>query len=250
MHPNLRLLAARIAIPTSTLFPRVQSVSCPPPSTPPCACNPEGLDIDRDTPLMGTMPRYGKHIVVATGQTDWPSKIEMDPKNELAGKIKAVMKKRGDPFNPTLVTNSSFPGGGIYEFPSGRFYPSDQLSSLLSTGELSPDAHTLKHPTVLICSHNTRDTRCGSYYPVLKREFETVLKREGLEDVRVEGTSHLSGHKFAGNVVVYLPQGWGVWYGRVGTEQVEGIVRETIMKGRVLKELTRGVVGRELDEEV
>jgi hypothetical protein len=117
-------------------------------------------------------------------------------------------------------------------------------------GELSPDAHTLKHATVLICSHNSRDTRCGAYYPVLKQEFETVLKREGIEGVKVEGTSHLSGHKFAGNVVVYLPQGWGVWYGRVGVGEVEGIVRETIVGGRVLKELTRGVVGREMEEHV
>lgn len=115
----------------------------------------------------------------------------------------------------------------------------------------------------MICSHHSRDTRCGLTAPVLRRQFEKVLQaknipiltdadREGRAGaVRIGYTSHLSGHKFAGNVVVYLPaggageSGWGVWYGRVSAEHVEGIVDETLLGGRVIRELVRGVVGAE-----
>ncbi|KAH8105945.1 Sucrase/ferredoxin-like-domain-containing protein [Cristinia sonorae] len=54
--------------------------------------------------------------------------------------------------------------------------------------------------------------------------------------------SHFGGHKFAGNVVIYTPQGAGIWYGRVTPHVVEAVVRETITKGRVLPPLLRGGV--------
>ena len=67
---------------------------------------------------------------------------------------------------------------------------------------------------------------------------------------KVHQISHIGGHKFAGNVIVYVPPilgneghplaGQGVWYGRVEPKHVEGIVRETIEGGRVIKELFRG----------
>jgi leucyl-tRNA synthetase len=48
-------------------------------------------------------------------------------------------------------------------------------------------------------------------------------------------------------VVIYLPLSWGnelagagVWYGRVGPEHVEGVVGETVVKGRVVRVLLRG----------
>ena len=149
-------------------------------------------------------------------------------------------------------------------FPDNLYFPSlatdDATLSgwvdkyLLQPSPIPNPATPLPHPkklntaTVLICSHSSRDQRCGAYYPPLREEFENVFRRKGLGgEVKIAATSHLSGHKFAGNVVVYLPEGWGVWYGRVGVGQVEGIVGETIVKGRVVGELARGVVGRELE---
>lgn len=60
--------------------------------------------------------------------------------------------------------------------------------------------------------------------------------------------SHIGGHKFAGNVIIYLPptlsdnglKGSGIWYGRVDPDKVEGIVQETIVQGRVIADLFRG----------
>jgi len=131
---------------------------------------------------------------------------------------------------------------------------------------------------VLICGHGGRDLRCGVFGPLLRDEFEKRLPEQGVEvlkgPVEVEGDaghalegeasgreyaarvgliSHIGGHKFAGNVIVYLPPGLktgdgqahplaghGIWYGRVEPKHVEGIVGETILKGKVIEELFRG----------
>lgn len=52
--------------------------------------------------------------------------------------------------------------------------------------------------------------------------------------------SHMGGHKFAGNCIVYLPQGACVWYGRVTPHTVEAVVKDTILGGKVLPALLRG----------
>ncbi|KAK7421362.1 hypothetical protein QQX98_002256 [Neonectria punicea] len=135
---------------------------------------------------------------------------------------------------------------------------------------------------VLICGHAGRDARCGVVAPVLQAEFEEKLRDEGfdvlrgavqvgVQDVpRIQGgggeektparvgmISHVGGHKFAGNVIIYLPPalrmgdkehslaGHGIWYGRVEPKHVEGIVKETILKGVVVADMFRGGIDPE-----
>lgn len=133
---------------------------------------------------------------------------------------------------------------------------------------------------VLICGHGGRDKRCGTLGPVLRSEFESKFPNFGVEvlsgpvhtDIpslhelggegsgrtytsRVGLISHIGGHKFAGNMILYLPPslkthdgsshplaGHGVWYGRVEPRHVEGIISETILGGRVIQELFRGAI--------
>lgn len=134
---------------------------------------------------------------------------------------------------------------------------------------------------VLICGHGGRDMRCGVMGSVLRHEFSERLPELGVEvlsgpveaevsptagaiggDVsdgmytsRVGLISHIGGHKFAGNVIIYLPPhlkrgdgsahplaGHGVWYGRVEPRHVQGLVKETILQGNVVAELFRGAI--------
>ncbi|EUC48990.1 hypothetical protein COCMIDRAFT_85869 [Bipolaris oryzae ATCC 44560] len=113
-----------------------------------------------------------------------------------------------------------------------------------------PEAHDITTPTILICGHGGRDQRCGILGPLLQSAFRTEFHRRGL-DAHVGLISHIGGHKYAGNVIMYVPPsikgnnelgGAGVWYGRVGPEHVEGLVEETFVKGRVVTELLRGGV--------
>jgi len=134
---------------------------------------------------------------------------------------------------------------------------------------------------VLICGHGGRDMRCGVMGPALRDEFEKMLPTKGLHVLKgpvdipgpnaphllesteyVENTrgtarvgliSHIGGHKFAGNVILYMPPGMkdgdgkvhalagcGIWYGRVEPKHVEGIVQETLLNGKVIEDLFRG----------
>lgn len=116
--------------------------------------------------------------------------------------------------------------------------------------------------------------RCGIMQPVLQAEFKRVLRRKGFtttgdenskstvdgpSHANIAAISHIGGHKYAGNVIIYIPPGLkssssgetavnplagkGIWYGRVEPKHVEGIVEETIFKGNVVEEHFRGGIG-------
>lgn len=149
----------------------------------------------------------------------------------------------------------------------------EQQSFLKRQPELQrqfPGARKVDEILVLICGHGGRDERCGKLGPILRDEFEEKLQRQNVPllheappaeaevvNTEVEGyvptarvglISHIGGHKFAGNVIIYIPPsfggnalaGKGIWYGRVGPEHVEGIVAKTILEGKVIKEMFRG----------
>ncbi|KAI0169624.1 Sucrase/ferredoxin-like-domain-containing protein [Hypoxylon sp. FL1284] len=142
---------------------------------------------------------------------------------------------------------------------------------------------------VLVCGHGGRDARCGVYGPLLQAEFERQLPRAGIDvlqgpaldesasapqisstemsgpgeasrrtTARVAQISHIGGHKYAGNVIVYLPPGLadgggnphplaghGVWYGRIDPKNVEGVIKETIVNGNVIADHFRGAINRD-----
>lgn len=104
----------------------------------------------------------------------------------------------------------------------------------------------LEKDLVVICGHTQRDIRCGALAPLLLKEFHAVLHHEGLHDtVDVGLISHIGGHAYAGNVI-FFPKDCSdlqpVWYGRVFPERVQGIVRETVMGRRIIRDLYRGQV--------
>lgn len=147
-----------------------------------------------------------------------------------------------------------------------------KLPSGLSTRSCPRDV------VILICSQKTRDARCGQSAPLLKREFERHLRALGLyrdtEDERPGGVgihfiSHVGGHKFSANVMIYrrpdfgrrianhngnghVPESAGItaeeeskaqdlgasqciWIARVRPEDCQGIVKFTVMQGKVVK---------------
>ena len=125
-------------------------------------------------------------------------------------------------------------------------------------------------PTLLICGHDSRDSRCGILGPILAAEFKKRLSNHSgdsspssptlgkphLSFTSVALISHIGGHAFAGNVIIYFPlrfkwagteetsplAGKGVWYGRVEPQHVDGIVEETLKRGTIIEELLRGVI--------
>jgi len=132
---------------------------------------------------------------------------------------------------------------------------------------------------ILLCSHKRRDKRCSIAAPLLEKTFIQYLESENweahteLEDLSdspslesslsiypdpeiafearlkalqddrkalILRNSHVGGHKFAGNVIIYTPRGASVWYGRVTPHDVQSIVKNTIIAGQVLPPILRG----------
>ncbi|PGH06617.1 prenyl protein peptidase [Blastomyces parvus] len=323
---NSSTSSRRITIPPP--FPITPS--CPEPTCPcaPTPQMPEGLEIDHERDLNGTMAPYSQQVLILTGQRDWRSRIEEDGADNgwgmLVRGLKGLIGRGGgyaDPYNNIMITNTSFPPhhttatatttASALLFPSFQYIPTIPLDDpsldafvrafLLPTTlhpahdvlpaaqqahmrrvpalQLShfPDMARIQHsPTILICGHGHRDQRCGILGPLLQAEFRRVLQGRGFrvsggeedgdggfaDDVgraNVGLISHIGGHKYAGNVIIYLPPslsapgngqggpmslaGKGIWYGRVEPRHVEGIVEETVLGGRVISEHFRGGVG-------
>ncbi|RAH57255.1 hypothetical protein BO85DRAFT_398680 [Aspergillus piperis CBS 112811] len=142
----------------------------------------------------------------------------------------------------------------------------NSLTSLRSR----PSPHSA---VILLCSHRTRDARCGQSAPLLRKEFERHLRHLGLyrdmDDERPGGVgiyfiNHVGGHKYAANVIIYRRRDFewykktegteeeegaaqGIWLARVRPQDCENIVRYTVLQGKVVKpgEQLRGGFDRE-----
>ncbi|KAK4545930.1 hypothetical protein LTR36_002494 [Oleoguttula mirabilis] len=126
---------------------------------------------------------------------------------------------------------------------------------------------------ILLCSQATRDARCGQSAPLLRRELERHLRPLGLYrdlgDDRPGGVgiyfiSHVGGHKYSANMLVYRKaeppkgrrtvqqqqmadvkgggEGGGsgeaaqcIWLARIKPEDCENVVRFTVLQGKVVK---------------
>ena len=182
-----------------------------------------------------------------------------------------------------MITNSSAgPAGSISIYPESKIFldfrqyegvyhdfikmkllPEDQRGE--PPGKLPFRDHTQKEcPTIFICGHGGRDSRCGVMGALLRNEFQTHIQSNGrvaygmMPEVAL--ISHIGGHVFAGNVIIYFPvkpashplAGKGVWYGRVEPRHVEGILHQTVTNGMIIRELFRGgldIDGRPLSVE-
>jgi hypothetical protein len=67
---------------------------CPSPT---CQCRetPEGLDIDRETKLNGTMPAYAEQVIISTGRTDWRSRIQEDDDSAFVNQLAKFTGPKG-----------------------------------------------------------------------------------------------------------------------------------------------------------
>lgn len=100
--------------------------------------------------------------------------------------------------------------------PSAEMPPTEvapTIPSAVPTSTSSLKARPCPHKyLILLCSQKTRDARCGQSAPLLLKEFERHLRPLGLHrdlhDERPGGVgiyfiSHVGGHKFSANVIIY-----------------------------------------------
>ncbi|KAL3482423.1 Sucrase/ferredoxin-like-domain-containing protein [Aspergillus californicus] len=230
---------------------------------------PAKVKVERATPLYGHIKQFHTHVLVATGKSDWKEKVEnergslMEAFHDSHSKHGRMMVSASNLRSPEDDgTDSSSEGVTVLLLPSFKFVdsvkPSDVpevithlIDTPLSQGPSKSITNTQfnQRPCeydyiVLLCSHKRRDARCGLTAPLIKRELERHLRPQGLyrdaNDERPGGVgiffvSHVGGHKFSANVLVYRKQEQQmIWLARVKPEHCEGIVNYTLLQGKVV----------------
>jgi (2Fe-2S) ferredoxin len=129
--------------------------------------------------------------------------------------------------------------------PTNQSNPVESEKSVISSHRSHLQSRDCVHDyVVLLCSHKRRDARCGISAPLIKKELERHLRPLGLyrdgNDERPGGVgiyfvSHVGGHKFSANVLVYRKkEGQLIWLARIRPEHCEGIVKYTLLQGKVV----------------
>lgn len=90
---------------------------------------------------------------------------------------------------------------------------------------------------ILVCT-DSKSKACKKGGPAVLKAFEKAIKARKLgRQVMVTEIGHVGGCGLGPNVIVY-PE--GVWYGRVEAEDIDEIIDEHILGGRIVQRLLRG----------
>ncbi|KAL4897770.1 Sucrase/ferredoxin-like-domain-containing protein [Aspergillus ambiguus] len=257
---------------TDYLFPTVDPAHDGPDCKNDCAdCTvhfPSKVKIESSRPLYGHIKQFSTHVLVATGRSDWIPKVEQEKGSLMEaldsssakskqGRIMVSASNLTPPQSDSDVAQQDQSGTTVLLLPSFTFVdavtpgdvrelidcfidtPSDRpITSRLSSRPCEFDY------VVLLCSHKRRDARCGITAPLIKKELERHLRPHGLyrdaDDQRPGGAgiffvSHVGGHKFAANVLVYRrKEQQMIWLARVKPEHCQGVVEYTLLQGKVV----------------
>ncbi|GKZ30406.1 hypothetical protein AbraIFM66950_009050 [Aspergillus brasiliensis] len=258
----------------SYIFPTVDPTEDGPDCKRDCAdCTvqfPSKVKVETSRPLYGHIKEFHTHVLVATGKTDWIERVE----NEKGSLMQAFdesshLSKHGrfmisaSNLTPPDTDDETSQGTTVLLLPSFTFVDAVKQSDvnevitrfmdapLSQNGAISanPDSKLNPRPcqfdyVVLLCSHKRRDARCGITAPLIKKELERHLRPLGLyrdaNDERPGGVgiffvSHVGGHKFSANVLIYRKeQQQMIWLARIRPEHCEGLVKYTLLEGKVV----------------
>ncbi|PSC70943.1 Altered inheritance of mitochondria 32 [Micractinium conductrix] len=213
-----------------------------------CAgCDPAILSKCKVSPedMVGTVTPHSAHVFIklaapataaadATDEAWWPESVDQEPAmvavNEaikaagdaMPGKVKVTAYDSLSPSSPEPGTADA------YVFPAGMYargVPLEALPAVLVAvlqGEAPStdafEAEMVPGITLFVCCHAARDERCGHIGLPLAAKLAALAEAAGLGgSLRVLKTSHVGGHAYAGNVLVYC-RGRSIdgdWFGGV-----------------------------------
>ncbi len=203
--------------------------------------------------LRGTVKSYGRHVLALAGDTEFGPRVEHlegKPVGQMAKDVKVLSATADLPQPPkftALRTPSTSPEGlDLHVFPDRVTYrgvDADAWDRIKEThligGEVARDVEheALTGTHILVCTHAARDERCGSCGPLLVEAFRARIAEAGYEDVHVHPSTHVGGHRYAGNVLVYPG---GVWYGYVRPPNVTDVLEAHLEDDGVWEPHVRG----------
>jgi (2Fe-2S) ferredoxin len=227
---------------------------------------------DDSEQLAGTVKLYERHVFVCSGVEEWPARVEAGGGfaqtmaeavalflEQMALKVKLTLCDEPSLERPGSRGSGGSGGSGhdLMIFPDGIRYIGVRESEIpLIVKEHLVNNHIcdkIPHGMlagwhVFVCVHGRRDERCGACGPPVAERFQVELEARGLsQDVAVRKTSHVGGHRYAGNVLVYPG---GDWYGCVSPDDVPQIVEKHLEQGELVTGLWRGRMGMMPEEQV
>ncbi|XP_061337588.1 uncharacterized protein LOC133284561 [Gastrolobium bilobum] len=226
----------------------------------------------RQSPLVGTVELYERHLFLCyKNPRVWPPRIEAAEFDRLPRLLyAAVVAKKSHMKKETRLTiceghdGTETSNGDVLIFPDMIRYrrlthfdvDTFVEEVLVKDGEWLPGTpEALKGSYVFVCSHGSRDRRCGVCGPVLVSRFREEIELHGLQGkVFVSPCSHIGGHKYAGNVIIFGSsmngEVTGHWYGYVTPDDVPLLLQQHIIKGEIFDSLWRGQMGLSESEQI
>ncbi|TYH01192.1 hypothetical protein ES288_A09G037800v1 [Gossypium darwinii] len=208
--------------------------------------------------LAGTVNPYDRHLFLRhKSYNDWASRVEEDGLPNLLSS--ALKSRKNDIPVKTLLTviEGAESDGDVLVFPEMIKYKGladsdvdDFVEDVLVNGKpwASGVQETLTGSYIFVCAHGNRDKRCGVCGPALIQKLNVEIELRGLKDqVFVSACSHIGGHKYAGNLIIFNLDSEGKitgnWYGYVTPEDVPELLDQQIAKGEIIQRLWRGQMG-------
>ncbi|XVF14039.1 hypothetical protein REPUB_Repub09cG0022200 [Reevesia pubescens] len=210
------------------------------------------------TNLAGTVNPYDRHVFLRhKSYTDWASRVEDDLLPKLLSS--ALKSRKNDIPVKTLLTviEGDQSDGDVLIFPELIQYKGltdanvdGFVEDVLVNGKpwASGVQETITGSYVFVCAHGNRDKRCGVCGPILIKKLNEEIELRGLKDqVFVSACSHIGGHKYAGNLIIFSPDSegkiMGHWYGYVTPDDVPELLDQHIAKAEIIERLWRGQLG-------
>eukprot|EP00262_Sarcandra_glabra_P006820 TRINITY_DN19374_c0_g1_i1.p1 TRINITY_DN19374_c0_g1~~TRINITY_DN19374_c0_g1_i1.p1 ORF type:complete len:428 (+),score=64.06 TRINITY_DN19374_c0_g1_i1:139-1422(+) len=220
----------------------------------------------RQSPLVGTVQMYDRHVFLCYKNPQvWPPRVEAAEFDRLPRLLSAaLMARKAEMKKRTLLTiceghdGSETSNGDVLIFPDTIRYRRLTHFDVDTFVEevLVKDAEWLPGTPemlmgwsyVFVCSHASRDRRCGVCGPAVVKKFKEEIDVHGFQgQVSVSPCSHIGGHKYAGNVIIFGPNSEGKvtghWYGYVTPDDVPVLLEQHIGKGEIVDRLWRGQMG-------
>ncbi|KAI3911269.1 hypothetical protein MKW92_010575 [Papaver armeniacum] len=212
--------------------------------------------------LSNTVDPYHRHMfLVYKNVENWEPIIEKADKDSLPGFLAAALHSHAEKTTiKTRMTICEGPygtessDGDVFLFPEMVKYRGltsndvDKfVEDVLVNGKdwVSGTVERLEGSYVFVCSHGSRDKRCGVCGPELTEKFKEEIELRGMKDqVFVAPCSLVGGHKYAGNLIIFSRNSTGEvtghWYGYAAPEDVPAMLDQHIGKGDVIQKLWRG----------
>lgn len=234
------------------------------------------LQIDYETPLLNTSKTPKIHFIVPSSRVDWAHDACMENVDSVEYRISKWCESHMEEYakvgeGQSLTCSVTSQPIDIMDIDVMRHKKNDvlilphfiwikdlkaekvtetldELVPIILKREMTKQEVIDKFPNIIsaddkafvfICSHTTRDKRCGVTAPYMKKVLDKLLQPHGLyrdnsdfrpDGCRVSFINHVGGHKYAGNVQIYLrdPQTL-IWLGRVTPKSLPTIFEHLIL---------------------